>query len=134
MNQLRPGAIAVLAGGVVLLISSFLDWTGPFNAWESSLFGLTGLFLFVIGAICAAVAAIRAFAPQVNLPGNIVGLSLDQALLGLGVAVLLLALGLLFRDESAKIGTILALLSSIAIIAGSHMETQASGAKAPPSI
>ncbi len=131
MNQLRPGAIAVLAGGIVLLISTFLNWLGPFSAWESNFFGLTGLFVFIIGALCAAVAGIRAFAPQVNLPANIAGLSINQAVLGLGAAVFLLTLGLLFRESSAKIGTILALLSSAAIVVGAYLETNAEGTTEP---
>lgn len=125
MNDMRPGAIAVLAGGVVLLISTFLDWRGPFTIWEGNLFGLTGFFLFIIAAAVIAVAAIRAFAPQVNLPSEVLGMSLDQAVAGLGIAVVLLTFSLLFADEGAKIGTILALVGAAAITAGGVMEEQA---------
>ncbi len=131
MNQLRPGAIATLAGGVVLLISTFLDWLGPVSAWNGTIFGLTGLFVFIIGALCAAVAGIKAFAPQIKLPENIVGLSLNQAVLGLGASVFILTLSLLFRNDSAKIGTILALLSSAAIVVGAYLEINAEGTSEP---
>ena len=123
--EMKPGAIAILAGGVVLLISSFLDWRGPFNPWDDFFFGLTGLFVFVLGALVAVVAAIRAFAPQVNLPGNIAGLTMNEAIFGIGFAVSIYTLGMLFADEGAKGGTILALLSGIAIMAGAYMERDA---------
>lgn len=125
MNGMRPGAIAVLAGGVALLISSFLDWRGPFSIWESTIFGLTGFFVFVIAAAAIAVAAIRAFAPQVKLPEQLLGMTLNQLLVGLGAAVTILAFSTLFADQGAKIGTILGLLAGGAITAGAYMENQA---------
>lgn len=125
MDNMRPGALAVLAGGVLLIISTFLDWTFTVSVWEGFFFGFQGFIMFVIGAAAAAVAGIRAFAPQVSLPNQVLGMSLNQIVFGLGVSVALLTFGLLFRDESAKIGTILALLAAVAIIVGSFMEENA---------
>jgi hypothetical protein len=130
MNQLRPSQIAIVVGGVVVLISSFLDWMSfsfgagsiGFSAYENALFGLTGIFLLVIAVICIAVPLLGAFASDVKLPESVAGLSRNQVLHALGIAVLVLSFSLLFRSDSAKIGTILALLGSIAIVAGSHME------------
>lgn len=133
---MRPGAIAIFAGGIVLLLSSFLDWLGfsglGYNAWESSVFGLTGLFIFVLSAACIAIGAIRLFAPQVKLPAQILGFTQNQIVLIFGFAPFVLAFSLLFRDNSAKIGTILALLSSAAIAVGAFLEDGAAPSAAAP--
>ncbi|MDH5238429.1 MAG: hypothetical protein OEW85_12510, partial [Acidimicrobiia bacterium] len=71
MNNIRPGALTIMIGGALLFISSFLDWfsfdtrfgSSSANAYNGSLFGLTGLLLFVIAAVVIAVAALRSFAP-----------------------------------------------------------------------
>ena len=123
MDQLRPGALAIVGGGVVVLIASFLDWLGPFSAYESTFFGLTGIFLLIISVICIVMPLLGAFAPDVKLPDGIAGLNRNQVVHALGMAVLLLSFSLLFREDSAKIGTILALVGSLAIMGGSHMES-----------
>lgn len=125
MDKLKPGALAIVGGGVVLLIAGFLDWTFTFNPYNGSLFGITGVVLFVIAGLCIVVPLVSALAPQVKLPSSIAGLTLNQALAGLGFAVFVLTLSLLFRSESAKIGTILGLVSSLAILGGTHMENSA---------
>ncbi len=122
MDQLKPTSLAIVAGGVLVLIASFLDWFLEFSAYESAIFGLTGFFLLLIALICIVVPLLGALAPQVTLPERIVGLSRNQVLHALGFAVLVLSFSLLFREDSAKIGTILALVGSIAIVAGSHLE------------
>lgn len=128
---MRPGNIAIFAGGIVLLLSSFLEWVGAgpfsFSAWESDLFGLTGFFIFVLSAACIAVGAIRLFAPQVKLPRDILGFTPVQVAMVFGWATFVLAFSFLFRDSSAKIGTILALLSSAAVVAGAFMEDKDAG-------
>ncbi len=132
MNDLKPGALAALGGGVLLIISTFLDWFGPFSVWEGVFFGFTGFIMLVIGAAVAAIAAVRAFAPQVSLPDQVLGLSLDQVTFALGFSVAVYTFGLLFRDESAKIGTILALVASIAIAAGGYLESNTPASAEPP--
>jgi hypothetical protein len=124
---MRPGNIAIFAGGIVLLLSSFLDWFFNVSAWKSSVFGLTGLFLLVLSAACIALGAIRLFAPQVKLPRDILGFTPVQVVMVFGWATFVLAFSLLFRDESAKIGTILAVLSSAAVVAGAFMEDKDAG-------
>lgn len=123
MENMKPGAIAMLAGGVVLLIASFLDWQklGPFSqsAWDR---GLTGLFLLAIAAVAIAVPAIAAFAPQVELPREILGMSLMRFATVLGVSAFIISFSLLFQFEGFQIGSILAVLASAAIVAGGYME------------
>ncbi len=130
MDSIRPGTIATLAGGVVLLIASFLDWqsfgAGGFsiglNAWDR---GLTGFFLLVIAGIAIGVAAVDGFAPQVNLPENILDFSRNQLVGALGAAAFVFSFCMLFALEGFQIGTILAVLASAAIVVGARMEDQA---------
>lgn len=126
MDKLKPGALAIVGGGVLLLIAGFLDWSFRVSPYNGSLFGITGVVLFVIAGFCIAVPLIRALAPQVKLPSSIAGLNLNQALAGLGLAVFVLAFSLLFRREVAVLGTILGVVSSLAIIGGAHMENNTS--------
>ena len=89
--QLRPGQITALVGGVIILISTFLDWFGfgpiGFSVYEGDLFGFTGIILLLLSLDIIATTAIRAFAPQVNLPKQILGFSLDELTLAAGFAV-----------------------------------------------
>ena len=123
MNDLKPSTWAMLGGGVVLLIASFLDWQslGPFstNAWDRGLFGF---FLLVIAGVAIAVSAIGAFAPQVSLPEQVLGFTMTQLVTALGAAAFLMSFGLLFQFEGFQIGSILAVLASAAIVAGGVME------------
>ncbi|MGI9601271.1 MAG: hypothetical protein ACR2QE_05275, partial [Acidimicrobiales bacterium] len=126
MNNPRPGALAIMIGGALLFIASFLDFQaiGPFsrNAWD---IGLTGFFILLICGVVITIAAIRTFAPQTNLPDNILGLDQNQVVMGLGYAAFLMAFAYLFLPEGFKIGSILALLSSGAIAVGGYLEAQA---------
>lgn len=137
MNNVRPGALTVMIGGALLLIASFLDWfkvdfgfgSASANAWD---FGLTGFFLLVLSGVVIAIAAIRSFAPQTNLPQQVLGLTQNQLIMGLGYVAFFLAFASLFRREGFQIGTILALLSSGAIAVGGYLEQQAGDAPPPP--
>ncbi len=123
MDSLKPSQIALMAGGLVLLIGSFLDWQslGPFgfNAWDR---GLLGFFLLVISGVAIAVGAIGAFAPQVSLPSDLLGFTPVKFAMALGAAAFLISFGLLFMAEGFKIGSILATLGSAAIAVGGFID------------
>lgn len=57
--------LAVVAGGVLLLIFSFFHWFGKFsahvNAWNAGFFAYTGVELGIIAAGIAAAAAFTSF-------------------------------------------------------------------------
>ncbi len=138
MNDLRPSSIAAMGGGAALLIASFLDWraysAGPFGSYGWSLwdFGLQGFFMLVIAVVIIAVPALASFAPQVKLPEQIIGFSRNQIVAVLGFTAFLISFSILFRSDSAKIGTILSLLGSIAVLVGAYLEMQAEGAPSEP--
>ena len=53
MDNLKTTQIMAMIGGAVLLLSTFLDWfsVGNFgeNGWDTSLWGLQGIFVALIG-------------------------------------------------------------------------------------
>ena len=135
MDNATPSTWAMLAGGAVLFIATFLDWQsfGGFgtNAWDR---GILGLFLIVIAGIAIAVAVIQAFAPQVQLPQEILTFTPTQAATALGAASFLISFGLLFQFEGFAIGSILAVLGSAAIVVGGVLDQGAVGNEPPRTI
>ncbi len=131
MDNVKPGALAMIVGGALLLIGSFLDWQSFFgfgqSAWDR---GLLGFFLLVIAAIAIAVPAIQSFAPQVNLPDQVLGMSMLKIATLVGMSAFLISFGLLFIFEGFQIGSILATLGSAAIVAGGYMLESDGGAAA----
>ena len=123
--QLRPGQITALVGGVIILISTFLDWFGfgpiGFSVYEGDLFGFTGIILLLLSLDIIATTAIRAFAPQVNLPQQILGFSLDELTLAAGFAAFIYGLSISTVDGSQG-GTLLAALGGLAVGVGAFLE------------
>lgn len=114
-----------LGGGALLFLGSFLDWYGTsrfaVSGTETEFNGLQGIFALIIGLAIVALAAIAAFAPQINLPNNIGGISLDQLMFMLAIGVFLMCFGGLFwsvGDVGPKIGLFLCVAGSAVATAG----------------
>lgn len=128
MENIKPPLAAMIGGGALLLISTFLAWQkfggGGFsissNAWDRSF--LTGLFLFAIAVIAMAVPLITNFAPQIALPHDILGFSPTKLVTALGSSAFVISFGLLFQIKGFQIGSILAVVASAAIVAGGLMD------------
>ena len=131
--QLRPGQITALVGGVLMLISTFVDWFGAFgfgvNAYDGDFFGFTGIFLLLLSLDVIATTAIRAFAPQVNLPQQILGFSLDELTLAVGFAAFVWGLSISTVNGS-KGGTLLCALGGIVVVVGAFLEIRNGGSTA----
>lgn len=131
--QLRPGQITALVGGVLILISTFLDWFGFFgfgvNAYNGDVFGFTGIILLLLSLDIIVTTAIRAFAPQVNLPQQILGFSLDELTLAAGFAAFIWGLSISTTDGSQS-GTLLCALGGLAVVVGAFLEIRSGGATA----
>jgi hypothetical protein len=63
-RRFEVGPILVLLAAIVLLVSLFLDWYGPLEAWAA--FEVVDVLLAVL-AILALLAAVGALAPEVGL-------------------------------------------------------------------
>jgi len=137
-NEIKPTTIMLIAGGAVMLLSTFLDWvsfgSGDFkigaNAWETDGFGLQGIFVAIIGLAIGGGVAARQFG-NVSMPDKILGFDHDQLHLVLGFAAFLIAFGLQFR-EGAAIGVLLAWASAAVIVAAAIMDMRAGESEATP--
>lgn len=131
MNNIKPTQLMVLGGGALLLVGSFLDWysVGPFgaNAYDGDFFGLTGILILLLSIELIGVAALQAFAPQVNLPERLLGYSLSQLTTVAALAAFLTAFAQWFRSNSA-IGVFLAGIGAAVALAGAIWEQQGSPA------
>lgn len=117
MNDLKPGPILMLGGGILLLLSSFLDWGPGANGFETDVFGLLGIFTLVIGVGAAGIGGATAFAPQVNLPSHILGFTLPQFVGALAFSAFIWLFGYQFADFS-EIGVSLGWIGAVVTIAG----------------
>jgi len=124
----------LLAGGAVLFISTFLDWlsVGPFSqsGWSTDAYGLTGIFVAIIGLAVAGGTAATTFA-NVSLPDEILGFTRDQVYCVLGLSAFLITFGLQFGN-STGIGILIGWLASAAVVAGAFIDMQASGSGSAP--
>ena len=139
MNQtkLSPANIAILAGGVVMLLGSFLTFykllSFSTSAWGNGEgFGVFGIATVVVlcGVVMAAQVALSTFAANVTIPDKVLGLSWDQVHLALGFQAALMMLGFLIRSKgplSFGIGFWLMLLAGIALLAGAIMRVTGAG-------
>jgi len=139
MNQtkLSPANIVILAGGVVMLVGSFLNFYtyGPFSAsaWSGAQgFGVFGIATIAVlcGVVMAAEVGLKAFAPNVSLPDKLLGLSWDQLHLALGFQATIMMLAFLIRSKGPfgfGIGFWFMLLSAIALLVGAIMRVTGAG-------
>ena len=131
MENVKPSSWMLMGGGLVLLISTFLDWVsvsaGGFdfgeNAWDTDFFGLLGIFCALIGLAVGGGVAARTFG-NVNLPERMLGFTSEQLHLILGVEALLITVGLVFRGD-VGIGLWLGLIAAVVITAGAYMDVNA---------
>ena len=114
-SRLSYGAIAAGVGGLLLIISLFLDWVGEdefgLNAWD--LFSITDFFLLIVGLLALAFGVIEALGANVNLPFN-----RTRVLTILGIIAASIVWAFLLEADNIKFGFILAALASAAILAG----------------
>jgi len=133
-QDIKPSTIMLIAGGAVLLISTFLTWFNFLgvsdSAWSTRGFGLTGIMVAVIGLIVAGGTIATTFA-NVTLPDDIIGFTREQIYCVLGFSAFLITFGLQFSDLSST-GILLGWIASAVIVAGAYIEMQDAGASAAP--
>ena len=152
--KLSTANIVILAGGVVILIASFLafnKFSSPsitlggvhigggsksFSAWSSHYF-LIATIPALLGVVMAAQVAVAAFATGVKLPEHVLGLSWNQIHLVLGFQATIMMLAFLIQDTGGLdkgIGLFLMLLAAIALLVGAILRLQEKPAGAPPGV
>jgi len=133
-QDIKPSSIMIMAGGAVMLISTFLSWisAGPFSSsgWSTEAFGLTGIFVAIIGVVVAGGTAATLFA-NVSLPDDILGFTRDQVYCVLGLAAFLITFGLQFGSSSGT-GILIGWIASAVVVAGAFIDMQAARSGAAP--
>ena len=110
-SRLSPADLIAGAGGLGLFLFLFLDWFGPFSAWEG--FDLVDILLAAIAVAVIVLVATRAAGNELDVPG---GRASFIALAGFAATMIVLTFVL--EGEERKIGVWLALLAAIAITYG----------------
>jgi hypothetical protein len=117
-----------------MLIASFLPFNkisiGPFShsysAWSSHFF-LIATIPAIIGVVMAAHVAVVAFAPNVKLPEQVLGLTWTQIHLVLGFQAAIMMLAFLIQSTGALdkgIGLFLMLIAAIGLLVGAVLRMQ----------
>ena len=130
-NQIKPATMALIGGGVLLFISTLLDWRSiGANGWETASWGLLGIIVAVIGVAVAVGVALTTFG-NVSLPDSTLGFSRSQLHMVLGFSAFLITFGQIGAN-SLGIGIWLGALGAVAIAVGGYMESSDGGGSAPP--
>jgi uncharacterized membrane protein YbhN (UPF0104 family) len=111
VSRLSQGQLIVGGGGILLIVSLFLNWSFGGSAFD--LFSGMDIIMLVVGAVAVAYAALPAIGSAHSVPAQSSGV-----LLLLGVLVLGFVLGEDLEDPYAGVGAWLALIASAAIAVG----------------
>jgi len=130
MDKLRPGAIALIAGGAVLFISTWLKWGGDSAGASLDARGLQGLFCLLIGAGIVLAVVVENFGNQ-SISVNIAGFDKNDLMLTLGITAFLITFGLQFA-EGSKAGVFIGWIGAAAIVVGAYMERGKRPDSTPP--
>lgn len=122
----------MLAGGVLVLLSTFLDWISffgfGFNAYSGDAFGFTGILLAILSLKVIGGTAIRSFAPQISLPKDLLGFSMNELSLFAGYAAFVWGFSMIFATASA-IGPFICAVGGAAIVVGAILEQREEAAE-----
>ncbi len=130
MDNLKPSAIALLGGGGLLFISTFLKWRGDQTGISFDSAGLQGLICLVIGAGVVILVAMANFGGK-SIELNVGGLTTNDVYLTLGITAFVITFGLQLAD-SAKFGIFLGWVGAIAIMVGAFMESRSDSTSTTP--
>jgi hypothetical protein len=138
-NKVTPGEIAVIAGGAVCLVFSFLPfYSGNLglsnrNAWNAGLFPVATLI--VVFAVAAAVLVLLVRFANVSYPAaGFLGFSLNTLLVALTFFAAILAVAFLVVDRGVAydlgIGYWFVLIGAVASLVGAIIMMNEARAKA----
>lgn len=118
-KQPTPGEWAIIAGGAVMLIGSFLDGVNETSAWGEGALPIVTL-IPLYGVLMALQVALTKFG-NVNLPDRVLGFTWNQIHLVLGIFAALMALFWLVASEESGAGLFLMLLGAAGACVGAFM-------------
>jgi hypothetical protein len=122
-SRVSKGQTIAAVGGLVLIISLFLDWTSGFtistvgistggvSAWNA--FSGMDILMALVGVAAIAIAVATMMGAMIEAP-----MKLDRVVALLGVGTIGWALGWDLEDPNAGLGAWLGLLAAIAIAYG----------------
>jgi hypothetical protein len=111
-SRLSFGALITGAGGLLLLLATFIDWVALANAWK--LYTFVDLLLVIVALVAIGTAAMQLMPEPPALPFH----PAEAALFG-GVFALGVTINVADAAEDSKFGLVLAILASLVIIGGS---------------
>ncbi len=114
-SKLTPGQMIVGVGGVILIISLFLNWDDLAGQSAFDVFSGVDIILLLIGIAALAYAALTASGSASGIPPNSAVIISALGILALGIA-----LSVALEDDTAGIGAWLALIAALAIAYGAH--------------
>jgi hypothetical protein len=118
-KQPTTGEWAIMLGGVVALVGSFLDFSGDTTAWGES--ALPIVTLIPIYAVVMALQVALTRLAGLGLPDRVAGFTWEQVHLVLGVFAALMALFWLAAVEDTGAGMFLMLIGAGACAVGAFM-------------
>lgn len=127
MNDVSPGKLTIIIGGLVVFLFSFFRWIGSgsysVSAWSSGLLPVaTWAPLFALAA--AVLVALPAFAGM-KLPEKVLDFTIDQLVMVCAVFSFLIVFGYAVTDKggtSIGFGLVICLFGAIAQLAGVFMD------------
>ena len=102
MDTSNPGPLLLLAGGVLMLIGSILDWGPSTSGLDLDIFGLLGIVTLLTGVFLGFLGANQAFGLGVGLPDQLAGFSLGQIAFADALVMLMATLGAMTADFDAQ--------------------------------
>ena len=124
MDTCNPGPLLQIGGGALMIISTFLDWRFATSGLSTDAAGLFGIFTLVFGALLLVIGLAGSFVPQINLPSEVAGISIEKLAVMLAAAIFLWTFGSITAD-SVKIGIHLAWIGALVAEVGAMLRLRA---------
>ncbi len=93
MDTSNPGPLLMLGGGILMFVGSLLSWRPDTSGVSTDAFGLLGILTLLFGLLIAGLGGIKAFATGVEIPSEVLGISMDKVAVILSVSIFLWAFG-----------------------------------------
>ena len=114
----------MLVGGILMVVSTFLNWRGDISGLSLDSMGLFGIITLILGALIAVSAAVDAFGLSISLPDAMLGHSRGQLLMMDAFAVFIWTFAHITADGASG-GLHMAWIGALVALVGSAMNNMA---------